>query len=533
MSGFQTVNRSSIVINTETAYIWLMYHLEGTVMTLAFTAFFLFLIPRMNFFRVGAIPVKWFQVVFGLKVLSGFALYLIYTYYYTDRSTADIWKYYDDGMVMFSGLRDRPLDYLQMLFGIGNDTEYFKQYYDKMNHWYRPFSSSIANDTHTIIRFNAFMRLFSLGHYNVHSVVANFLGLIGLTGILHFLKQLAPTKEKWFFLGVFLMPGMMFWASGVLKEPLLLFGLGLFLFGIMNLLGSGLTWQRLALILFSLFFLTTVKSYALVAVALGLISWFICNKATKLKPASVFATVFGIGMLGLIGLHEFSPDKSLFTRMAQRQFEFYQLAEGGTYLKNDAGDSLYVSAADYDKLQFVDDRRGIMLNEQVEAVHWRDAKKKGVPSILLPTDEKYQVLLDYGKTGSTIETPRLKPDFWSILKASPTALMNAMFRPFPWNIRSPFMLLSGVENLIILLLIVLGIFQFESGAFSNPIFWVAVSFALTILILTGLVTPVVGAIVRYKVPALPFLTCALLALINTDSIEHFLLRKLPFLKRYF
>ena len=517
----------------ETTYIWLMHHLEGTALTLAFTAFFLFLIPKMNFFRIGSIPVKWFQGVFVLKVLSGFMLYLVYTYYYTDRLTSDIWKYYDDGMVMFSALRDNPLDYLQMLFGIGNDTEYFKQYYDQMNHWYRPFSSSIANDTHTIIRFNAFMRLFSLGHYNVHSVVANFLGLIGLTGILHFLKQMAPAKEKWFFAGVFLMPGMMFWASGVLKEPLLLFGLGLLLYGIMKWISDGFSWQRFLLIVLSLFFLTTVKSYALAAIGIALFGWFASRKLSSLKPAFVFLGVFVLGTIGLVAIHQFIPSKSLFTRMAQRQHEFYQLAEGGTYLKTATGDSLYVAASDYEKLEFVDDRRGIMLKESVEAVGWRDAKQPNVPSVVLRTNQKYEVLLDYGQTGSAIETPRLEPNFWSVLKASPSALVNALFRPFPWNVRSPFMLLSGIENLIILLLMVLAIFRFQSGVLLNPIFCVAISFAPTILILTGLVTPVVGAIVRYKVPALPFLTTALLVLINTDSIEQFLQKKLPFLKRYF
>jgi hypothetical protein len=143
------------------------------------------------------------------------------------------------------------------------------------------------------------------------------------------------------------------------------------------------------------------------------------------------------------------------------------------------------------------------------------------------------VLLDYGKTGSTIETPRLEAEFFSILKASPVALLNATFRPFPWNIRSPFMLLSGVENLIVLLLLIFCVVRFRVEALSHPVFWLAVTFSFCILILTGLVTPVVGAIVRYKVPALPFLVCALLALIDTTSIEQFLSDKLPFLKRYF
>ncbi|MCB9205394.1 MAG: hypothetical protein H6603_10495 [Flavobacteriales bacterium] len=510
-----------------------MYHLEGTVLTLAFTAFFIFLISRMSFFRIGAIPVRWFQGVFVLKVLSGFLLYLIYTFYYTDRGTADIWKYYDDGMVMFSALQDNPIGYLKMLFGLANDGPEFTAYYDRMNHWYRPYGTSIANDTHTIIRFNAFVRLFSLGHYNVHSVVVNFLGLVGLTGILHFLKQIAPHKEKWFFAAVFLMPGMMFWASGVLKEPILLFGLGLFLYGIMKWLNDGFSITRLAVVVLSLGLLTTVKSYALAAIGLGIIAWMFSRKWPNQKPVWFFLGVFTTGFLGMILIHQAVPETSVFNRIAQQQYEFYQLAEGGTYLKTTAGDSLYISATDYDKLEFIDERRGVTLKESVEAVNWRDAKKESAESFLLTPNESYDVLLDYGKTGSTIEIPRLEPNAWSILKASPIALLNALFRPFPWKIRSPFMLLSGIENIMVVLLLLAMVFYFDRTALSNPIFWVAVSFAFSILVLTGLVTPVVGAIVRYKVPALPFLACALLAVTNTTSVEQFLLRRLPFLKRYF
>ena len=118
------------------------------------------------------------------------------------------------------------------------------------------------------------------------------------------------------------MPGMMFWASGVLKEPLLLFGLGLFLYGVMKLVNEGFNWQRLVLIVLSLFFLTTVKSYALVAVGLGLVSWFISRWKKDLHPGMLFGAVFLIGFLGLIGLHYLLPEKSLFGRMAQRQHEF-------------------------------------------------------------------------------------------------------------------------------------------------------------------------------------------------------------------
>ena len=496
-------------------------------------ALFLFAISRMKFFRIGEISVRWFQGIFVLKVLSGFLLYLTYTYYYRDRSTSDIWKYYDDGMVMFSALRQHPVDYFKMLFGVMNDTPHFEPYYDTMNHWYRPYGSSIANDTHTIIRFNAFVRLFSLGHYNVHGVVANFLGLIGLTGILHFLKQMAPSKEKWFFAGVFLMPGMMFWASGVLKEPLLLFGLGLFLFGVMRLVNDGFSVQKVVLILLSLFFLVTVKSYALAAIGVGLVGWLLARRFQLIHPSIWFLAVFSIGFFALIFIAQVFPDKSLFKRMAQRQHEFYQLAAGGTYIETSTKDTLYIGAENYDELEFISDRKKLVTKTAITAVYWRDARQENVPTYSLSTGTEQTVLLDYGKTGSTIDIPKLEPNAWSVLKAAPVAFVNATFRPFPWNIRSPFMVLSGFENLMVITLIVLVVLFFQRATLSNPVFYVSLSFALVILILAGLVTPVVGAIVRYKSLSLPFLTCALLSVVNTPRIESYLQRKIPILKKYF
>lgn len=495
-----------------------MYHLEGTLLTLAYTAFFLFLIGKMKFFRVGSVPIRWFQGVFVLKVLSGFLLYLIYTYYYTDRSTADIWKYYDDAMVMFSALRDHPMDYLQMLIGWGTDNrERFTVYYDLMSHWDKPYNYGVANDTHLIIRFNAFVRLFSMGHYNVHNVVANFLGLIGLTGIFHFLRQMDPSKERWFFLGVFLTPGMMFWASGVLKEPLLLLGLGLLLYAVMEFPKSII--KGILLTTISIWLLLSVKSYALIAILPGILAWAICKKWQKIRPAFVFAGMYLLLFLGAVVLDQINPEKGIAQRLAKKQYEFYQLAEGGTYIRVANGDTLYINADDYDAIHFEADRDDASLLEDVSTVAWQDAKQPNAPEKVLPTGTEFYVVLDYGRTGSTIDIPKLDDSIWSIVKASPAALMNSLFRPFPWQIDSPFMLLSGLENLIVLLLIVLALILFDRSGISSPTFYLAVGFAVVILLLTGLVTPVVGAIVRYKVPALPFLVCAMIGLINTERIE--------------
>lgn len=497
-----------------------MDHLIGTALTLGYLALFLFLIWRMRFFRVGNIPIRWFQGVFVLKVMSGFLLYLVYTYYYTDRSTADIWKYYDDAMVMYSALREHPMDYVKMLIGWGTDNrERFTVYYDLMSHWDKPYTQGVANDTHLVIRFNAFVRLFSLGHYMVHAVVINFLGLVGLTGIFRFARQMAPEKEKWLFAGVFLTPGIMFWTSGVLKEPMLLFGLGVFLFALVSISTEGFSVGRMALMVVGLFILSMVKSYALIAIIPGLVAWWISERYPQIHPAVFFTLIYidvGIVVSVLGGMVQ---ERNIFERLATKQHEFYQLAEGGTYVRIASGDTLYISASDFDAIHFKQDRDSASLRYDVAAVNWNDAKKEHATSNTLPGGTEFYVILDYGRTGSTIDIPKLDGSVWTTMKAVPMAIVNALFRPFPWEIRSPFMALSGLENLFILLLFVLMVLFFRKEALDQPVFYIACFFALIILLLTGLVTPVVGAIVRYKVPALPFLVCGMLALIDTDRIE--------------
>ena len=135
------------------------------ILCTAYTAFFIFLIYKMKFFEAEGLSKRAISFFFLLKVAAGIALWAIYTFYYTDRSTADIYKYFDDSKVLFDALNEKPVDFLKMLFGIANDSPYFDaHYYTVMNHWYKEFESNLFNDAHTVIRFNAFVRLFSLGY---------------------------------------------------------------------------------------------------------------------------------------------------------------------------------------------------------------------------------------------------------------------------------------------------------------------------------------------------------------------------------
>ena len=109
-------------------YVYIAAPMPGVLLAIAYTALLLYWMRRIPFFaRIPGLPMRWVAGLFVLKILAGTALWAVYTYIYTDRLTADIFKYFDDSAVLYAALWDQPGDFFRMLFGIANDTDYFTE----------------------------------------------------------------------------------------------------------------------------------------------------------------------------------------------------------------------------------------------------------------------------------------------------------------------------------------------------------------------------------------------------------------------
>ncbi len=131
------------------------------------------------------------------------------------------------------------------------------------------------------------------------------------------------------------------------------------------------------------------------------------------------------------------------------------------------------------------------------------------------------------ENGSTIVLERLKPTAVSIIKNTPTAILNSFLRPYPTEINSVLMFLAFIENLFVLCLIVIMIFYFKK--FNTQRFRFVLFSVLIIIVfytLVGLSTPNIGAIVRYKVPVLPFLLASIFCLTDFNKINQKWFKKL-------
>lgn len=493
-----------------------------------YTLLFLLLIRRMRFFRLEGLGAWTPSLFFLLKIAAGVALWALYTFYYTDTQNADIYKYYNDGKIMFDALHTAPGDYFRMLSGIGNNTPHFDLYYQKMDHWYREFDSNLYNDSHTIIRFNAFVRLFSFGYFNVHTVFMCFLSFTGLCALY---KTFYPALQQWkkpLAASVFLFPSVLFWGSGVLKEGLLFFGLGLLLYHFFGWLKDR-RWVHWPWIAGCLTLLLVTKFYIVVSVAPALIgaAWIGLSGKTRFA-ALKYGLVLVLYITAGLFTDKIFPGYNPLQVLSIKQRDFLNLARGGTYMYNDTA---VVFIAPEKHSYVVKDSTG--KTAQIAAgcsyYYWR---VENLSDTLFVTDSRsaarYTIMTDFPPAGSLMKVNRLDPTVSSFAKNTPISTWNTFARPYPWEARSPLLAMPALENLFMFCCILLCLLAFSARSPHAHLAAFCLVFVLLLFAITGLTTPVMGALVRYKIPGIPFLLIALLLLCDREK----LLKRVPWLGKF-
>lgn len=123
------------------------------------------------------------------------------------------------------------------------------------------------------------------------------------------------------------------------------------------------------------------------------------------------------------------------------------------------------------------------------------------------------------KGNSFIEVPALEPNSSSIVKQIPGALLNTTFRPYPWEVKNLRQGIYLTESVLILILFILAICFPEKKAYrSNLLVWLSFGFSVSSFIIIGLIVPNLGAIWRYKIPALLFLLIFFTLAINWKKV---------------
>jgi hypothetical protein len=407
----------------------------------------------MPLFKQSFLSYRFICGLFLIKVLVSFALFGIYTWYYTDRMNNDIFKYYDDGKIMYGALRQNPADYVKMLTGISGNEPPLNTYYKSMNFWIKPYNYEIVNENKTLIRLNAFICLFSMNNYFIHALIFIFLSFIGLFAIF---KLLAPYFEHSKYLLavlIFLMPSTLFWSSAILKESLVFFNMGLMLWYLNKIFNNHINFKNVLLTFLFAYLLSVSKIYILILLIPGITSLLAFKFMPKVNKLILFTLVHVVVIYLFFNSTFFSP------------YNFPEI----------------VVAKQHDFINMVN---------------------------------------SFPNVGSKIQIPILESNLQSFIINTPKALINSFFRPFIFESHNLVSLFSALENIGIMLTFALLIFYHKKPTVSNTYwFWFSLSFTLLLFDLIGLTTPVLGALVRYKIPALPFLLFLLFNYMDVNKIN--------------
>ena len=427
--------------------------LATILLGLAFVTIFCFLICKLTVFRrLGLVP-KWLLLLFATKLVAAFALIGVYKIVYDDENTGDINKYHKAGLVLYSAMEENPADYFKMVSGICADEPQLECYYDKADYWYKAWNYGLLNDNRTIIRYNALLDLFTQGNLWLNLIISAFVAFCGSYLLALAMLGFAGGRRWAAVVAAFLVPSVVFWSSGMMKECLVMFSLGLLMFSWTAL------WRKfgiikLLVVFVSAWLLLLSKFYILLAMLPGLVIFAAPTKfgAKKLLISSVVVFALVVVLFFFSG-NIFGYD--LVDTIVKKQHDFINMV---TY------------EADY--------------------------------------------------SGSNIEIKELEPTFISFATALVPAYINTLLRPFVTEANSFVKLVCCVENIVFLMFFLYMCVRFkriDNNQFRIVLF--TLYFMLILYALIGMTTPNLGALVRYKIPVMPFMLFSILICTNFDLLK--------------
>lgn len=285
---------------------------------------------------------------------------------------------------------------------------------------------------------------------------------ITFTGVWQFYKVLCdyyPAFYKEIGYAVFFIPSVVFWGSGILKDSITLGALGWYLWGFyFGLIKRKNPIMGMLAIVVSAYIIYKIKVYILVAVLPGSMIWLLTSGLKNVRSKMIRAILMPI--LAAAGLF----------------IGYNMLSSMNQYLGEYSTEKVFKKAA----------------------VNQFDLKQA-----------------HYG--GNSFDIGGFDPTLEGVTSKAHLAISAGLFRPFLWEARNPMMLISGIENLLLLFFTIQILFRkkiigFFTSILQDPMLTFAFIFSIIFAFGVGLSTSNFGSLVRYRIPLLPFYVMVLLIL---------------------
>lgn len=460
-----------------------------------------------KFFHSGGLQAWVIPVAFAIKCAVGLFFLQFYIFQHEDAHLKnDAGAFYHEAQILNSVYDESPSDYFKLISGIGATEELSLKYLGETNHW-DSGKQAVFHDNRNIIRAHALVDFISVGSIIVHMLVFSLLSLIGTYLLFLVVQQHSELKPLFIFALLLLLPNLLFWSSGLLKEPFIVFGIGALAYGI------GLKQSLSRRILFTglgLFALVCFKPYILIALLSAGFVYVIYSLAPKHKLIAALGIPLILGCLFVLTFPSV-VDKGTH-RLSRKQFDFSNVGRGGVHVRY-APDSVFYYFTPEQTHHLKIEGDSVWLTEEIDAFHVKLGDLAApIPVHLTPNEKAWRLHFQQDRANSFIEIPSIEDKPIRLITSAPNALLNTFFRPFPNDPGGKLKYLAFLETLFLFSLLLIAIIQRRSMSSKEKGFILsAIVFCVLLGLLIGWTTPVLGAIHRYRLPIqLAMLCCTLI-----------------------
>lgn len=419
---------------------------------------------RMKNMRIGREP-EYRHFLWGLyaKVVGGVAFSLIYFYYYKGGDTI---AYFFSALSMTHLATADFIAFLKVLFG-PNDLQHISLFSGLD---VKPLDYVYYDDrTFMVVRFVSPLVLLSFGSYLITTLVFSSICYIGMWRCYQMMVGYFPTLTDRLAIAFLYVPSVVFWGSGIMKDTITLSAAcwWVYCFDRVFFKKDRVVWNTFRLAV-AAFLIIMQKPYVLIALLPMTVLWVLYYRVAEMRNALIRLAVLPLALI---------------------------LMAAGSYLA----------------LVKLGDKMGkFSLDQALETtvILQKDLKR----------GEQYgQNYFDIGEFDGTI---------LGGVKLAPKAINAALFRPYLWESPNIVMVLSALENAIIQFMTLWVIFRVGPrfilrAVMGNPLVMLCIVYSIIFAFMVGFTTPNFGALVRFKIPMIPFYLSGLFIILFLKEKERY------------
>lgn len=392
---------------------------------------------------------KYYKKAFLAKIYGALAFALIYIFYYEGGDTTAYWI---DAGKLAALIFSEPKCFVEILFG---NTSLHNFYCFDMRD--TPLHYLRDQQAYSVTRFSSLFHFLSVDSFLGCTILVAWVSFGGVWRLYTVFCEEYPKISKELAIAFLFIPSVVFWGSGIMKDT--------FTFTAVCWMTSsvyGLVLQRrdvlknIFYVAFSAYVMVSMKPYVFVALLPGCMLWVVFNRIQTIDNSAVRVlaapVIMMVGLIGAAGM--FSQASS--------------------------------NLGDYGSVDAIMER-ALATQEDLK----RDAY-----------------------SGNSFDIGTIDPSIGGMIAKAPVAVFAGLFRPTLLDVRNPVMLISAVENTALMLFLLYMLFKigpvaFTRFVFGKPMILFSFVFAMFFSFAVGLTTSNFGALVRYKIPALPFFLASL------------------------